>query len=141
MVEQRRGHIVCRSEELAPGGMKAVRIGGRRVVVVRARNGSLHALASTCLHQGAPLDQGRLYDRVAAADRVGDYHVAPDREVLKCPWHGYEYDVRTGETTFDNTRALPTYEVTEDGDHIIVHNSVKRRPPRVPPHYANSGVQ
>lgn len=47
-----------------------------------------------------------------------------DREILKCPWHGYEYDIRTGQTVFDETRCLQTFTVREEGDEITVELGV-----------------
>jgi nitrite reductase/ring-hydroxylating ferredoxin subunit len=41
--------------------------------------------------------------------------------VLRCPWHGWEYDISTGRNLIDPSRKLTTYPVTvEDGD-LIVH--------------------
>jgi nitrite reductase/ring-hydroxylating ferredoxin subunit len=124
MERRRREQVVCRSDELRAGELTTTRFGTRNVVVVvRALDGSLHALASKCLHQGAPLDKGRLYERVADADESGDYRIAPNQHVLKCPWHGYEYDVRTGCAVFDKGRSLRTYEVTEQDSHIVVRQA------------------
>lgn len=112
--------VVCRKDELSPGDMKAAQLGPIRVVVVRAMDGSLHALAAKCLHQGGPLELGKVYDHTASTANVGDYLMEPNREVLKCPWHGYEYDIRTGQTVFDETRCLQTFISREEGDEIIV---------------------
>lgn len=116
--------VVCRTDELSPGHMKAAQLGPIRVVVVRAMDGSLHALAAKCLHQGGPLDQGMVYDHTASTSNVGDYLIEPDREVIKCPWHGYEYDIRTGQTVFDETRCLQTFVSREEGDEIVVELGV-----------------
>lgn len=112
--------VVCRTDELPPGGMKPAQLGPIRVVVIRAMDGTLHALAAKCLHQGGPLDEGKIYEHTATTDGVGEYVMQPDREILKCPWHGYEYDIRTGRTVFDETRCLQTFLTREEGDEITV---------------------
>lgn len=112
--------VVCGKDELQPGQMAPVQLGPIRVVVIRATDGTLHGLAAKCLHQGGPLDKGRLYDHTVTASDVGEYVMDPGREILKCPWHGYEYDIRTGQTVFDETRCLQTFTVREEGDDITV---------------------
>lgn len=111
---------VCHKDELAPGQMKPAQLGPIQVVVVRAMDGSLHALAAKCLHQGGPLDRGKLYEHTVTTDDVGQYVMDADREILKCPWHGYEYDIRTGQTVFDETRCLQTFVTREEGDQVVV---------------------
>ncbi len=114
---------VCHKDELAPGQMKAVQLGPIRVVVIRAMDGSLHGLAAKCLHQGGPLEYGKLYDHTVASAEVGEYVMDAGRDILKCPWHGYEYDIRTGQTVFDETRCLQTFVSREEGDQITVELS------------------
>ena len=108
--------VVCRKDELLPGSVTGAQVGPIRIAVVRARDGSLHALAGKCLHQGGPLELGPTYAHHATTDDVGEYVVDGDTDVLKCPWHGYEYDVRTGRTVFDENRCLPRFAVHEDGE-------------------------
>ncbi|HEY2602591.1 MAG TPA: Rieske (2Fe-2S) protein [Thermoleophilaceae bacterium] len=110
--------VVCESDELSPGEMVAATVGSLHIVVVRARDGSLHALEDRCLHQGARLSRGRLLDAIDG-ERPGDYRVAPDSELVKCPWHGYEYDVRTGCALFDRRRRLRRARVYEDDGQIV----------------------
>jgi nitrite reductase (NADH) small subunit len=116
----RPGQIVCPSQRLAPGEMLECRLEGSPVVVIRAGDGSLHALAGRCLHQGAPLAAGRLYQRSIPTSGVGRYRFEAGQEVLKCPWHGYEYDIRTGATVFDQGRRLQRLQAWEEGDVVLV---------------------
>ncbi|MFC5996997.1 Rieske (2Fe-2S) protein [Pseudonocardia hispaniensis] len=112
--------VVCHKDELAPGQMTGAQLGPIRVVVIRAKDGSLHAVAAKCLHQGGPLDQGRIYEHTLSTEDVGQYVMDAEREIIKCPWHGYEYDIRTGATVFDTTRCLQTFATREEGDQITV---------------------
>lgn len=111
---------VCGSAELAPGEMRAARLGRLPVVVIRSDDGSLHALVDRCLHQGAPLSHGRLGPAIRGGAGVGDYRPDHSTAVLRCPWHGYEYDVRTGCTLFDPRRRLRPLTVTEHDGFIFI---------------------
>jgi nitrite reductase/ring-hydroxylating ferredoxin subunit len=110
---------VCRTSELLPGEMVSGQVGPIPVVVVRASDGTLHAMVAKCLHQGGPLDKGRLYEHVTAQD-IGEYIPEKNCEVLKCPWHGYEYDIRTGCVLTDPSRRLQQFNVREEGDEVVV---------------------
>lgn len=56
-------YVVARSSELAAGGIVAVRLGGREVVIARLLDGSLLALDAHCPHMGAHLRRGRVSAR------------------------------------------------------------------------------
>jgi len=110
--------VVCAAEELAPGDMVSATLGEVPIVVVRAPDGRLHGLVDRCLHQGARLSGGRLLAGTDG-DRVGEYVLREDDVVLKCPWHGYEYDVRSGCALFDTRRRVRRVDVREE-DGLIV---------------------
>ena len=90
-------------DDLAPGQMKAVEIGGVSVVVVRKSDGTYRALRNRCAHQGAALSDGRVEPLVEGAS-LGDYRYSKDREVIRCPFHHFEFDVDTGESPADPRR-------------------------------------
>jgi nitrite reductase/ring-hydroxylating ferredoxin subunit len=113
---------VCRDEELVPGGLAAARIGMLPVVVVRTFDGELHAFVDRCLHQGARLSGGRVLPR-PEDPAVGAHRMLDARDVVKCPWHGYEYDVRTGCAVSDRRLVLPRLEVRVEGGVVIVRRS------------------
>jgi nitrite reductase (NADH) small subunit len=112
-------HDVCASEELRAGQLAPLRVGERDIVVVRANDGRLHAVAGRCLHQGAGLAGGRLLADVDG-DRPGEYRLVDGRDVIKCPWHGYEYELESGCAMFDRRRRLRTYEVAEHEGRVVV---------------------
>jgi len=89
--------------ELTPGTPRLVEADGTRVVLVRVGD-AVHALADTCAHKGGPLSEGRL---------TGTR--------LACPWHGWMYDVRTGQCVFPGRgAAVVTFPVRVDGAHVLV---------------------
>jgi 3-phenylpropionate/trans-cinnamate dioxygenase ferredoxin subunit len=95
-------HVVARAEELPPGTRKRCMIDGRAVLVLNIK-GELFALSDTCPHRGASLSGGILTGLVVA-DAPGEYHYARQGEILRCPWHAWEFDVRTGRSHCDPKR-------------------------------------
>jgi nitrite reductase (NADH) small subunit/3-phenylpropionate/trans-cinnamate dioxygenase ferredoxin subunit len=89
--------------DVTPGTVRLVDVDGRPIVLARAGS-AVYACAAVCSHRGGPLGEGRL---------TGTR--------LTCPWHGWSYDVRTGQCLFPGRgAALDTYPVRVDGDDIWV---------------------
>src|SRR3954469_5008651 len=92
-------HVVGMVEEIPPGERKILEIAGRAIGVFNVA-GEFYALRNTCPHQGGPLCQGRLTGFVMA--RIpGEYTYTRKGEILRCPWHGWEFGVKTGQSWFD----------------------------------------
>jgi nitrite reductase (NADH) small subunit len=90
---------VARVEDVPQGTVKHVRAGEEEVAVAHVGD-VFYATQGLCLHLHGPLGEGRL-----------------DGSVLTCPWHGWQYDVRTGLNEFDHAIQLRTFEVRlEDGE-------------------------
>jgi nitrite reductase/ring-hydroxylating ferredoxin subunit len=88
--------------ELAAGAFRAADVGGQRIVVYDVE-GQLFATAERCAHQGGPLGDGLL-----------------EGCIVTCPWHGWQFDVRTGVAVFDPTSRVATYPVHVEGDDIWI---------------------
>ena len=97
-------HVVARVGEIPPGGTKQVSVRGREIGVFHV-NGEYFALLNRCPHEGAPLCQGRLHNLVEA-DQPGEFRVSRHGEILRCPWHGWEFDIRTGQSWCDPDRVF-----------------------------------
>ncbi|MSS70410.1 MAG: Rieske (2Fe-2S) protein [Candidatus Latescibacteria bacterium] len=112
-------HVVAPVADLPPGQRKIVKVKGREIGVFNV-DGALYALRNACPHKGGPLCLGRLRPLVVAPDV---YCVAHEREseVLKCPWHNYEFDIRTGQALFDPRLRVRAYPVRQEGDEIVIY--------------------
>jgi 3-phenylpropionate/trans-cinnamate dioxygenase ferredoxin subunit len=116
----------CAAAELAPGEKSLVRGGRRDLLLCRAGDGAFYAVGTICPHQGAPLVRGTL-GGTAVADGVGRYGFGLDGEVLRCPWHGWEFDVKTGRSLFgEGTARIATYEVTVEDGVVFVADAPAR---------------
>ena len=95
-------HVVARASEIPPGARKLVRLNGRGVVVFNVK-GEFFALSDQCPHKGASLSGGKMTGLVES-DGPGDYTYTRVGEIVRCPWHGWEFDVRTGRSYCDPRR-------------------------------------
>ena len=94
---------VARVDEVAPGEMLVVEVDGRLICLANVA-GQLYAIEDDCTHVGGPLDEGDL-----------------EGEVLTCPWHLAQFDVRSGKVLRGPAREnLPTYEVRVEGGDVLL---------------------
>jgi 3-phenylpropionate/trans-cinnamate dioxygenase ferredoxin subunit len=95
-------YVVCRVEELPPGGRKIVEVRGRTVGVFNV-HGTYYALLNRCPHRNAPLCKGTITGLV---EGPAPYKIELSREgeVLRCPWHGWEFDITSGHSVFNPHR-------------------------------------
>jgi nitrite reductase/ring-hydroxylating ferredoxin subunit len=88
--------VVCPVEELPPGSRKIVKAGSRSIGVFNVE-GELFAIRNRCPHQGGPLCVGRL-SRWAVSGGPGEAELQGPPRLVACPWHGWEYDLETGQS-------------------------------------------
>jgi 3-phenylpropionate/trans-cinnamate dioxygenase ferredoxin component len=93
---------VASLSELPKGACKTVQANGKAIALFNV-GGIIYALDNTCLHRGGPLGEGML-----------------EGEVVTCPWHMWEYSVRTGENVADSSIKVATYPVQFEGNDIKV---------------------
>jgi 3-phenylpropionate/trans-cinnamate dioxygenase ferredoxin subunit len=107
-------YIVATVEEIPPGERKIVEVAGRSIGVFNL-GGEFFALRNRCPHQGGPLCAGTLGGLISSS-RPGEYHYSRAGELVRCPWHGWEFDIRTGQSWFDPAGVyVRRYEVTVAG--------------------------
>lgn len=108
-------HQIADVEDFEDGSRMIVDIGGREIAVFRV-DGEFHAIVNYCIHEGGPLCEGALRGDLTVADDGWSWTVdRPDR-IVSCPWHGWQFDIETGENVDDDSYRVPTYEtIVEDG--------------------------
>ena len=95
-------HVVAATSEIPPGGRKLVTADGRAIVVFNL-GGEFFALSNRCPHRGGSLCQGNLTGLVLS-DEPGEYNYTRRGEIIRCPWHSWEFDIRTGKSWCNPTR-------------------------------------
>lgn len=114
---------VAELEELNGGARVAVSVGGDDVVVF-AHDGEVLAYLNVCPHQGGPVAEGVLIGRVEAVDGpdgrpLGEAFSKTDTHIV-CPWHGFEFNVRTGVCATNHRVALRRYETEVEGGEVFL---------------------
>jgi len=88
--------------DVPPGTIHEFQVEGKAVAVANVE-GQIHAINGVCIHRGGPLGDGPL-----------------EGFVVTCPWHGWQYDVRTGKVGQNPTAGVECYAVEIRGDEIFV---------------------
>lgn len=111
------------SGDVPDGGRLVVDITGTSVGIFRL-DGNLHAYENVCVHQGGPVCQGLLVPRVVEVldDGLAARGMRFDENDLHivCPWHGFEYSVRTGSHPGNPDLRLRRIPVSEEEGRIYV---------------------
>jgi nitrite reductase/ring-hydroxylating ferredoxin subunit len=111
-------HVVAAVGEIPRGGRKLVEVDGRAVVLFNVA-GEFFALLDRCPHQGGSLCKGRLTGLVEASG-PGAYRLSRPGEIIRCPWHGWEFDLRTGKSWCEPRVRARSYPVAvEPGSRLV----------------------
>jgi nitrite reductase (NADH) small subunit len=89
-------------DELPPGGAKEVEHDGRIYALFNV-GGSISAIDGICPHQGGPLAEGIV-----------------EGTLVTCPWHGWQFDIRTGAMPTGSRLRQSVYEVKVEGRDVLV---------------------
>ena len=93
---------VANTNDLKPGESKSIEINGREIALFNI-DGVFYAIDNTCMHKGGPLGEG-----VVAGG------------IVTCPWHGWEYDIKTGINPLNSQIKVKKYEVMVEGYKVKV---------------------
>ena len=90
---------VARVGDVPLGRAMTAIVDGREIAIFHTAGG-FFALDNTCPHQGAPLCRGEIVSRLVAPT-PGEYRLTRSGEMIRCPWHCWEFDIRTGQSLCD----------------------------------------
>jgi len=96
-----------------------VRAEGRELVVVRWK-GEIFAIRNVCPHQSASLAKGAVHDRVVQGDRLGELNVDESEPLVRCPFHGWDFSLRSGYCVVDPKLRVKTYKTTIRNSRVFV---------------------
>ena len=95
-------HAVRAADVPGEARVRSVTVDGRSLALTRC-GGTLGALDNHCPHQGGPLGEGSI-----------------EKGLLRCPWHGYDYDPLTGRPPGEFADTVTSYDVEERDDGVYV---------------------
>ena len=93
---------VATKSEVPPGTGKVVEAGGKAIALFNC-DGAFYAIENTSRHRGGPLGEGMVSNKT-----------------VTCPWHGWEYDVTSGECQMDRSIKVQRFDVKVQGDDVLV---------------------
>jgi nitrite reductase (NADH) small subunit len=115
-------HYLCPELEIDVGKHKVFQIGRYSFGVFKV-DGSYYALRNYCPHQGGPLcEEAGVFDQIEAEvsnDRTVREFIAAEKNLVACPWHGVEFDIRTGECLVRKDWKVKTYELYVDSERNL----------------------
>ncbi len=125
--------------EIPPGGRKIVEaVRGRAGIGVFNVNGTYHALRNLCPHKLGPLCTGRISGRPAADAPPSSYRDdlawERDGEIIRCPWHLWEFEIATGRCLVDPKVRVKTYPVAVEDGQVVVYADPADLPQPPPGH-------
>jgi len=130
-------YVVAHADEMPPGSRRIVQAGRRSIGVFNV-NGRFYGLRNMCPHQGAPLCIGPVMG-MNVSNTPHQMAYVRDGEIVRCPWHAWEFDITTGKSVFnphavrvkafdvttgphqDDDVILETFTVTVEREMVILH--------------------
>ena len=95
--------FAAKTDDIPTGRGKTVSLGEKRIALFNV-DGAFYAIDDTCLHRGGPLGEGEL-----------------EGCIVTCPWHGWKYDVRSGEMTMNAAARVNCYQTRTEGADVQVY--------------------
>jgi len=116
MVNER--YRVCRLDDVPTDSFLITEVEDKSIGLIRIDE-EVHAVLNYCPHQGADICQGSIGGTIVNDD-VGEYTYGLDGRVLRCPWHGWEFDIKTGDGIYPGHENIATFETVVEGEDVYV---------------------
>ncbi len=122
--------VVARLGDFPPASRRIVRVGGREIGVFRVDD-RFYAVRNRCPHQGGPLCVGRVFPRVVS-EAPGSFHLDDGPPLIVCPWHGWQYDMETGQSYVPGDPHVRSYRVSVEPGSAVASSLAASEPERGP---------
>jgi nitrite reductase/ring-hydroxylating ferredoxin subunit len=120
--------VVCSTEELKPGQRKIVVVDGVEIAMVNV-DGQFYAFRNRCPHQGVEMVYGAVSGAMLPSD-PGEFIYGCDNQIIRCPLHGWEFDLGTGKSLFSPDKvSIGNYVIEENEGSIVL--KLKREPKNI----------
>lgn len=115
------------SRKRFPVGPADIQPGERRIVTVDEKcigvfnvGGQYFALHNRCPHMAGNLCEGPITGTTMVTNAT-EFTYGLAGEILRCAWHGWEFNITTGQCLVDPRMRARTYPVTIEDDQLVVH--------------------
>lgn len=111
-------YVITEADKVPAGSRVIVSVGRREIGIFNVA-GRFYAIRNRCAHQGGPVCSGNLLGTLRSP-RPGEFEFDSSKKLLECPWHGWEYDLETGQSWFDpaSTR-VRSYQVEIESGRVL----------------------
>ena len=115
--------VVADADELSDGDYLVTEVQGREIGVFNVE-GELYAYTNWCAHQSGPICEGYLSGTTDATFDPETLETTQEwvkeGEIITCPWHGWEYDLLSGDCLSKKGIRLPEHDArVEDGEIVV----------------------
>ncbi|WP_165976335.1 Rieske (2Fe-2S) protein [Bacillus salipaludis] len=118
--QSRNRVVLFPAEQLKPGDRKLVKIDKLEIAIINVDN-NLYAFRNECPHQGISMIYGPVTGTMIPSNPK-EYKYGLDDQLIKCPLHGWEFDLKTGKSLFSpNKVSLITYDVRNEDNQIVLY--------------------
>jgi nitrite reductase/ring-hydroxylating ferredoxin subunit len=109
------------ADAITPGKATIVTMGGKEVGLF-CEGERYYAVLNFCPHLGAPICAGKVFAGCATAPGGPGEPLGfdPERRILRCPWHHWEFDLATGEALVPIRQRLKTYPVRIEDEKVWI---------------------
>jgi len=112
--------VIGTVSEIPPGSRRIVTVARRSIGVFNV-SGRFYAIKNVCPHQGAPLCEGQVTGttRTLWTSEGPRLEWCREGEIIRCPWHGWEFDLTNGDTVFTSRNRVRAYAVSVESADTV----------------------
>lgn len=111
--------VVGLAAEIGEGDRRLVEVDGVEIGMIRVE-GKLHAFRNSCPHQGVPMLYGSVVGTMLPSNPQ-EYVYGCHNEIIRCPLHGWEFNLKTGKSMFSPSVSIKLYQVGEEAGEIVLY--------------------
>jgi nitrite reductase/ring-hydroxylating ferredoxin subunit len=111
--------VACKVGDLKVGQRKIVEFGGKSIGVFNV-DGQFYALLNYCPHKGGTLCLGPITGTTLPTNEF-KYIYAREGSILRCAWHGWEFEIATGQALIDPKIRAKKYHVAIENNNVVVY--------------------
>ncbi|MCT4607989.1 MAG: Rieske (2Fe-2S) protein [Pelagimonas sp.] len=112
-------HFACKADEVPQDAAKIITVSNMPIGVFKLDDG-YHALLNICPHKGAALCEGPVCGTTKQTDQT-EFIYDRAGEIVRCAWHGWEFDIRSGEFLVDSSVKTRRFDVSVEGSDLYIH--------------------
>lgn len=114
-----RKRFIIGPANMQPGARRIITVEGRSIGLFNV-NGSYYALHNRCPHMGGPLCEGPITGTAMPTEKT-EFVYGMENELIRCAWHGWEFEIKSGRNLTSDKMRARTYPVTVEGDDLVLH--------------------